>query len=777
MAVILKNNEVNNIPKGSVLFEEAQEVTCICLVLKGKIKVFNNGSKFFMSAGNFLGLCGLFLGRQLYGYEAAEDSTIYVFDAKDKTDLQKVFSQNKEYYGLMVHSLNKLITELQSLYNRLCENMDSLYGFLEDFYSSYKNYCKRTGRNCAIIGSLEVMRKYDSGFSINQEKVNYFYQCGKIPAGAKKEYYSSSAEVTFLEIEGQVELITDINTECMELMFNIFELFEGLYSENEDCLFNAVLKLAADINDSDGDNTEIVFFIEDMIKVITSVDNVVKEITGFDLKVNNKKIEEVCEYISKGNAERDMKTETLIKYTKEETEKAENQMSNALEKILGFSGLSPEKVAALKQNIYDFNNLKDKYSTDDNIRALRKQIAEDYYDLYEKVFLRYYKENKSIRLLELFLNYGFIDEKLLTRDQIVELYYLKDDKKNRAYYIYTMKEWLIEIYEGRKEPSKNEFDLEYAEMLRSMKKKGSITDEEEKECLENNEKKLIYEIKNMLKYNNKIVNGEFTTFVPFLYKDQFVHNIERSVVSANKIAEAMNELLSVDYSAFYRESIYFDEKKGIKREYIIEEIFPDLIIMPTYGSNSVMWQEISGKRRNTSGRFLFPAFTNGKIYDMLVKDIGRFRWELCRTIQGTAWNNIKYKSLTSEYLDYIQFYRKNKELSEAKKEKIKLQIQKARNSTREIFTMDYEQWIKNESTGAIRLNKIVREILATYCPFARPIREQLSKQPLFIEAMSRYQREKLKKIKEIKLRYHALEKEKVELTDELLFTLKYYEEM
>ena len=61
-----------------------------------------------------------------------------------------------------------------------------------------------------------------------------------------------------------------------------------------------------------------------------------------------------------------------------------------------------------------------------------------------------------------------------------------------------------------------------------------------------------------------------------------------------------------------------------------------------------MWQEISGRRRNSKGRFLLPAFLDTDIDAAMVKLFGRFRWELCRTIQGAAWNNIQVKSLTSE---------------------------------------------------------------------------------------------------------------------------------
>ena len=159
---------------------------------------------------------------------------------------------------------------------------------------------------------------------------------------------------------------------------------------------------------------------------------------------------------------------------------------------------------------------------------------------------------------------------------------------------------------------------------------------------------------------------------------------------------------------------------------------------------------------------------------IIIRCSGQFRWELCRTMQGPAWNNVQIKSLTSEYSDYIQFYRKNHDLSEEKKEKIKLQIQKCRNSTREVFALDYENWVKNESHSAITLNKLAREILATYCPFPKEIRSQQEGQPIFMDAFARFKRERVKKVREMDLRFRVLEKEGIEIPEELLLTKEYY---
>ena len=79
--------------------------------------------------------------------------------------------------------------------------------------------------------------------------------------------------------------------------------------------------------------------------------------------------------------------------------------------------------------------------------------------------------------------------------------------------------------------------------------------------------------------------------------------------------------------------------------------------------------------------------------------------------------------------------------------------------------------------GALKLNKYVRELLATYCPFSKQIRDKIRTQPLFEEAMARYNRNKFKKIHELELRYHALQKDNIELTQELIDTMKFYKEL
>ena len=94
----------------------------------------------------------------------------------------------------------------------------------------------------------------------------------------------------------------------------------------------------------------------------------------------------------------------------------------------------------------------------------------------------------------MFLNYGFTDERLLTKEQTLDLCHLDVSTKNKYHCtIFTIPEWLYAVYNGKRQPSKNEFDLEYLEMLREQKKNGEITAEDEKKYATDNVRKLDYD--------------------------------------------------------------------------------------------------------------------------------------------------------------------------------------------------------------------------------------------------------------------------------------------
>lgn len=773
-------NSVNQVAKGTVIYGQGKEIESISLIVKGRVLVYNNGIKSILGPGSFLGLGDLYNGTYGVTCFAAEEITLYVFPIRTIDDVESLLDEKSEYRGTMVVALTKYISELHKTHTILKKSADILYTVSKEFYEEYKEIGRKSDNAIISIPEIDGMEEIQLEDPVDERLLDYYIECSDLPLETQKAYYSGGPQISVRHIGEQIELISQYRSECSELAGYIYSHAEGLISDKEECLYKAVSKLALDMKKN---NTSLLSLLDKIEERINEIEKVLMAKTGRKLTVNHEKMEQIHQLVlteTEGAAEENgtISNEAAVKFAGIDTDGVEDELKDSLQQILQYSQLEEAKCNEFKASVEDFISLRDKNDTRDDVRRLRRQLAEEFYGIYEAVFLRAHRENDSKRIIDLFLNYGYIDERLLTKEQLIELYFLEDKDDNQGpCKVYTIKEWLTEVYEGRKEPSKSEFDMDYAETLRDMKKSGRIREQEMKEALENPLKKLQYEIQNMFKYNNRITSGLMSVFVPFLHKDLFVGHVDQSLLTTNKINEMVKKITEIDYSIFYRETMYTNPEKKIDKEFIMVEVYPDIILMPVFGTGGAMWQEITGKKRASSGRFLFPIFAEGDIEEVFLKVCGRFRWELCRTIQGTAWNDVTMKSLTSEYCDYIQFYRKNRDLSEEKKEKLKMQIQKGRGNTREVFVIDYITWVKFECTGSIRLNKVARSVLASWCPFRKEIREKLETQPLFQDAMAAFNRNRQKRLKELDLRYRTLETKKIEIPKELEDNLVYYRDM
>ncbi|WP_139197215.1 cyclic nucleotide-binding domain-containing protein [[Clostridium] fimetarium] len=769
---------LNQLKAGSVIYKQGEIVDTICVILEGRVIAYNQGIKTIMSVGSFIGISDICEKVYITNYIAYENITLYAFQINDKKDIKKIMNFNKDYSGLMVCNLNKYITDLSRITTALTTIVDETYRFIHELHQEFIDICSMNGHVSTIFSQNNEIVKYESAYIFDSHDLKYYEECLQLPEDIQKTYFSCNSNLSYLHVVKQSELINKLIKESIHMATYIKEIFEIIFSDKEECIFKELSKIALDIKNAGGSNDDLIVLLSRMITKINITDRLLSEKSGCKLKYDKKIMEGIYSSVISGTNEDGESKEAEINLSNSSAETAINELRNSLEQILTYAEIEEEEKDEIKQLIVAFSELKDKTSISENVRIIRKKINETFYELYLKVYLKTCQQEVLSRVIELFLNYGFVEETLLTTAQCVELYYLKDENEKQGNCcVYTFKEWLDEIYAGRKEPSKNEFDLEYNENLREIKKYNQMSAAEENDYLTNPIKKVGYEIKNIFRYNNRLVNGQVSIFVPILHEGIIIKTMSKMLNTRNKINLEIDHLVSIDYSAFYREVLFYDASRGIPKEYIVKQAFPDVILLPTVGCNSVMWQEIEGRKRDTSGRFLFPIFGETDLFDMLVKAIGRFRFELCRTIEGISWNDVREKSLTSDYSDYIQSYSKNRDLSEEQKIKIKHQVQRGRSNVREIFVSDYITWIQNESQGYLRLNKIARTILATYCPLAKELRERNSKQPLFEEAMARYIRDKQKKFRECSMSIKKLEKEHIEIPVELEETLKFYGEL
>ena len=215
----------------------------------------------------------------------------------------------------------------------------------------------------------------------------------------------------------------------------------------------------------------------------------------------------------------------------------------------------------------------------------------------------------------------------------------------------------------------------------------------------------------------------------------------------------------MDFSAFYRETLATGDGDIMSKEHIHVEKLPDFILMPNAGIRGIMWQEIEGKVRTTPSRMFISILHMEDLQNTLIRMTGEFRWEICKRVQGGRWNDVTEPSLTSLYCDYVQFYRKNSNLSADAKEKIKIALQRCRNSLKEMFVQDYITYILYEGQGSPRLNKVARKILFEFCPPDEERIKMLATNPTYAELVKHWEIKVEQKLQKYELIERKLLKE------------------
>jgi len=414
-------------------------------------------------------------------------------------------------------------------------------------------------------------------------------------------------------------------------------------------------------------------------------------------------------------------------------------ITDALATILTYSEINSELSSKFQEDIKTFKESDNRYDSSDEARLLRKNISSSFYKIYKKVLLKSISDKNVPIEVKMFLMFGFVDEELAGDKNTsilcnIAKSYSPDPEGN----ILLVSEWLEKIYRLKAEPSRNEFDQDWPTYLREQKALGSLKQEQIDIMINDPESRLNFEINNLFSLGNRMTFGRVSSFVPIFDSMNVLRSLDLAYMNASKIKEHIANIKKIDFGVFCRESVYSNTDIGITQFYYAEEIEPYVIIMPNTGTRASLWQEIEGKKRNTKARMLISIFNLENTEDCMIKLLGEFRWEMCKTEQGVHWNDVTSPSLTSLYCDYLQFFKKNPSLSSEQKDRLRLYLKKHNNNYKSIFLSDYLSYIKYESKGSLRLSKVTREILFNSCPFSKEYRDAIYDNPQYTELINHY---------------------------------------
>ncbi|MBQ7359028.1 MAG: cyclic nucleotide-binding domain-containing protein [Lachnospiraceae bacterium] len=722
--------KAKQLAKGQILCEIGQPTTNLYLLTSGSVSVTFPGGSFIIGKGDVVGICDISSETYQFTYTALEDITFETYDVEGIQSFHAMFGALPQLATLFCQSSFRQINYLLNGYSTICFESSMLSNNVSSYYDQYVKSCQVLGVTVHDFLELEEFSDFDPTVALDAWVAGYYGGLESMYAGVGGAVLSSQPGVSigFLYkasldshwFLSAYRYIYDYRTSYYKLFIqdggtDLFGLYQNLFVQTpsghpeRDTIMTQVNQMSLEVRNCPYLDANVV---EQRIAIFQ------KPIASVDLDelVDPTAVPDVAEI---NLYEEILKNSlgTLLKFTEAEEEIA-NNFSNVV--------MSLRKVTDLA-------------SSDDSVSHLRKRSADAFVAFYQATFLKSVTVASLPLPVKLFLYFGYADEELVGKENLEYLCKLADTlDANKAPRVYTLYDWLRAIYTGKKLPSRNQYEEDYVDYVHNLKVTKKITEAQERKLMDDSIQRVQYELKNMFPTVNKITFGRISTYCPILHRDHFIKPLDKCLVTAQLLEQNLDFVRSIDFGAYYRETLYTHDKLTNLRDMIHVEYLPEFILMPNVGTRGVMWQEIEGRKRTTHARMMLPIFFLEDLQVAIIRMTGDYRWEMCKRIQGARWNDLSERSLTSEYFDYIQFYKRNNELSPEAKEKIKTTLLKAKNNFKEMFILDYLLWIMYEGAGSPRMNKVARTILFAHCPFSAQVRNTLMANPLYKEMTERY---------------------------------------
>jgi hypothetical protein len=744
--------QIIKVKKDNLVVRRQDKVMAWYLIQIGSVSRHYNFAEITMGPNSIIGI----LENEWFScdYIAREDSTLIMIPCKDATDLHAILKNQANFRAIFVRTALEQRHQALCLYTTLKKKATLLHRTVQTSYNDYKTLChnlmipERSFHRFLSFEALSLQHRVQNWeiSSSNALMTSYL-----------KQYLQLMIQNDDLCVGAIMETAAQMHRTALgieEIDNYLLNNRDVLWNDAEDDIFHLYFYMAIQMASENRDLTAVKAHMADLHDTMKTLD-IYDEI-------------QLEECASACNS---------YQFSEQKGDQVSVSETDCVTHIMNYAGYDKPQIREFKLLLDQYKKLPDRSSTDKEVRTLCRSVTKQFYEIYTRAFFRsLIPGDRLSTIMQMFFNFGFMDVDMLGAEASDALSRFSESLGLFHYsHIYTIYEWLKAIFRGEVAPSRNDLDLDFVGYLQEQRKNGDIDEKEFSKLRYDASARVEFEISNLFKITHKSVSGRPSSFCPILNSEEMFGSFEKMALTAARLVQSLNNIRSLDYSVFYQEVMFSDPEHGVNQEWINKEVLPDIILMPGIGSRSVMWQETGDVRTDTPARFIFPIFLTTDLDEQMQLCVGRFRWEICRRIQGAYWNDFRVKSLTSEYCDYLQFYRKNKDLSGDAKDKLKNALSHARNSFREVFVADYLNWIRYESQGSFRLNKISREILIRHCPFAKAIRTELASNPLYQNAFQRLDVENQKKISRLRAFYQKYESSGGTITAELNDNLSFYE--
>lgn len=723
---------IKKIAAGELLYHKGERNGLLSIVADGTLTVTATNISSFVGKGNIVGIPESDSIYYPFTYTAESNVTLYQYEYTSYDDLNALLEANKDSCGVIACYVIQKFKEYLNSYTSILSACEILYDTISEEYSRYKELCVQMNVDPKDLPGLNQLSDFNASTEISGWIVDYYDSLSSFAPAKWKAFYEADYKACAGFIIKAGKDLKDLLATIHSISIHLDMICDLIVSEYKIDLYTFYLELFETAILNKVPYAPISTAIERIIETI-------EQTPAVDLDLARSRFTEYRNMIPKPGSSASKVNAANAGIDEETVNKIKESLKDSLDLIVEYSGIDSETAVKFKALIGNYVETSDRSSSEDDVRKLRKNITMIFYDIYKAAFFRSLEDPALPTELKMFFYFGYVDSRLSGTDNAVYLYMLSEqlqlDEQNS---IFTFYEWLRQIYYCQKEPCVNEFNEDYSTMLHKLKIEKKINDSQEEALLRDGVKRVTYEMDNMFRSINRMISGHVTTFCPVFSDHELYRPLESMYMKYNDIHTVIDRIRTVDFSLFYRETTFTAPEVGIQKDLIQVEILPDIILMPGSGTRGAMWQEITGRKRTSPARFALPIFLAEDLTRTMFRLCGEFRWELCRRIQGARWNDLGERSLTADYCDYLDTFKRSKDLTQEAKDKIKSNYAKYRNSSKEMFVHDYIDYMQYESSGSLRLNKLTRIILFNYCPFCKAVREQVSTNQIYKEIVDKY---------------------------------------
>lgn len=748
------------IAKGKIICQEGASLDAVHIIVAGSVRARFAGGDIVLKKGDIVGLLDIAYDSHSFTYSTLENSAFVSFPIKDANTIAAIVKQNPEVARMMYSSMINQVSMVFAKYSIARDACTNLYKKINETYQTYNSFCQHNNMIAKSLPTLQTVREFSIEHDVPTYTAPYYYSMRELTPEIKATLASKAAYLVGFLYKSSAD-VHSVFTTFDEIAEYHSESSSIFLQDNKLDLFDLFTNLLYKLGPGVPDFEKVSETINDLIEYMRNDAYISREL--FD--------ERLSEY--------DQKRRVLGEHQKPEAASVaapvDEDLNNAIDVIIEYSGIEESVANEFRSLVNQYKKLKDKGSSDEKARQIRHNLTRVFYDVYCDAFSMSIRDHNMPTIIKMFFNFGFVDAELAGVQNANTLYRLANDfSGDPEFGVYTAYEWLLKIYSMEKEPSRNEFDSDYSDYLHEQRVQGKITVKDEQRLLQDPGERTMFELQNMFQTVNRVTYGRLSTFCPVFCEADVIKPLGTCMVTPDIIKDTLERIENIDYSAFFRETMFSYTLDSNKVNDIINvRVLPNFILFPNIGTRGVMWQEIEGKKRTTPARFMLSIFHIEDLQNTITRLVGEYRWDMCKRVQGARWNDVTERSLTSEFCDYAQFYKKNNELSSDAKEKVKTQLQRARNSFKEMFVRDYLVWITFEGNGSPRLNKVSRQIMCTYCPFPKYLREKVAENPMFTDLMDKYNIKNQQKLHRLNNIITKMSASGQDIPEEILNQIKY----